>query len=409
MRKLKPLAFLGLAAIFGGIALAAQAPNIMAEWASVKAPSPPALSAVTVDPAKTALLIISFDKKVCSAADRTRCPAAIPKVKALLDAARAAHMLVVHGYTTTQMPADMAPDLAPTASEPIVRAAGDKFLNSGLDKILKDKGITDVIVAGTAGNGAVLFTVVGGATQGFNLIVPVDTMPADSAYHEQFALVEMNDIGFLHARTKLTRSDMIAFAGQPARSQGAGEPDIMREWASIRPPAAPTLAPVTIDAAKTALLVMDFNSENCTPQMRARCAAAIPAVRKLLDTARARKMFVVQVITTAMKPADIVSELKPAAGEPVLQIQGDKFYRSDLEKMLKEKGITRVIATGSTGNGAVLLTTIGGVSRGFDVVVPVDTMPGATAYHEQFAIFEIADVNFLHAHSVLTRSDMIRF
>jgi hypothetical protein len=32
-----------------------------------------------------------------------------------------------------------------------------------------------------------------------------------------------------------------------------------------------------------------------------------------------------------------------------------------------------------------------------------------TAYHEQFAIFEIADVNFLHARASLTRSEMIQF
>jgi hypothetical protein len=56
----------------------------------------------------------------------------------------------------------------------------------------------------------------------------------------------------------------------------------------------------------------------------------------------------------------------------------------------------------------VLLTTIGGASRGFNMVVPVDTMPAEMAYHEQFAIFEIADVTFLHAHATLPRSDMIK-
>jgi nicotinamidase-related amidase len=110
-----------------------------------------------------------------------------------------------------------------------------------------------------------------------------------------------------------------------------------------------------------------------------------------------------------MKVADVVDALAPRPGEPVLQVQGDKFYRSDLERLLKEKGITTVIATGTSGNGAVLLTTIGGVSRGFNVIVPVDTMPSASAYHEQFTIFEIADVNFLNAHATLTRSDMIGF
>ena len=110
-----------------------------------------------------------------------------------------------------------------------------------------------------------------------------------------------------------------------------------------------------------------------------------------------------------MKPGDEVRALAPVAGEPVIQVQGDKFYASELEKLLKDKGITTAILTGSTGNGAVMLTAIGGVSRGFNMVVPIDTMPADDAYHEQFAIFEIEDVNFLHAHCTLTRSDMINF
>ena len=51
-----------------------------------------------------------------------------------------------------------------------------------------------------------LFSMIGGATQGLsliNLIVPLDTMPADCPYHEQFAIVEMADIGFLRNRLRL--------------------------------------------------------------------------------------------------------------------------------------------------------------------------------------------------------------
>jgi hypothetical protein len=38
---------------------------------------------------------------------------------------------------------------APTADEPSVRSGPDKFLNTNLDKILKDKGIQTVIATGT--------------------------------------------------------------------------------------------------------------------------------------------------------------------------------------------------------------------------------------------------------------------
>ncbi len=267
MRRSGPSVALFVAALTAGPAFAAPAPDIMREWASVRAPSPPQLATVTVDPKTTALLIISFDKMVCSAADRKRCPPAIPKVKSLLDSARAQGMMVVHGYATAQMPSDVQPDLVPIDGEPIVHAPADKFLNSGLADILRAHGIGNVIVAGTAGNGAVLFTVVGGATQGFDLIVPADTMPADSAYHEQYALVEMNDIGFLHQHVKLTSSDRIVFQSAPAPPRG-DDPDVLRAWPAITPPVAPEITHATLDAAKSALLVMDFNKANCTPEKR---------------------------------------------------------------------------------------------------------------------------------------------
>jgi nicotinamidase-related amidase len=265
-----------------------------------------------------------------------------------------------------------------------------------------------VVVTGTAGNDAVLFTVVGGATVGFDLIVPVDTMPADTAYHEQFAINEMNDIGFIKARVTLTQTEMILFPADPL-PKAMEQPAILREWDTIMPPPPPALIPVTVDRSKTALLVMDFNKAVCTPAARPRCSAAIPRIRALLDSARTTNMALVHIITPNMKPSDVVDALAPHAGEPVLQVQGDKFYRSELENWLKARGITTVIATGTSGNGAVLLTTIGGVLRGFNVIIPIDTMPSATAYHEQFTIFEIADVNLLRANATLTRSDMIRF
>lgn len=191
--------------------------------------------------------------------------------------------------------------------------------------------------------------------------------------------------------------------------QAAEAPDIMREWATIKAPAPPTLRPVTIDAPKTALLVMDFSKMNCVPERRARCVPAAQKVRSLLDEARAHRVFVVHVINTAMKTTDIVDALAPIQGETVIQVQGDKFHASELEKLLKDRGITTVIATGSSGNGAVLLTTIGGASRGFEMIVPVDTMPSDSAYHEQLTIAEIASVGFVNEHATITRSDMIRF
>jgi nicotinamidase-related amidase len=191
---------------------AADQPDIVREWSSVvPPPSAPPLTAVTVVPEKTALLLIAFDKNVCNGQVRDRCPAAVPKTRWLLDQARAKHMLVVHAHNNVTRDSDIVPELAPQGGEVVFRTDPDKFLGSDFEKILKERGITTVLLTGTAGNGAVLFTLIAGVSRGFDFFVPVDAIPADSSYHEQFAVFEMADVMFLHALTTLTRSDMIRF------------------------------------------------------------------------------------------------------------------------------------------------------------------------------------------------------
>jgi nicotinamidase-related amidase len=92
-----------------------------------------------------------------------------------------------------------------------VRAGPDKFFKTDLEKILADKGITTVIVAGTAANGAVLFTANGAAMRGLNVVVPVDGMSAVDPFIELYAAVHMATAPTLSARATLTRSDMIKF------------------------------------------------------------------------------------------------------------------------------------------------------------------------------------------------------
>jgi len=207
--------------------------------------------------------------------------------------------------------------------------------------------------------------------------------------------------------TETTALAFVAFAAflstSPAQAQ-----DILQEWATIKPPPPPEIKAVTLDPKKTALIVMDFNRKNCVPAQRARCAAVLPKVQKLLAAVRAKGMVVVHTYTPNMEQADISQDVTPAAGERVLQVRGDKF-QGDLEKYLKDKGITTILLAGTSGNGAVLFTAIGGSQRRFKVVVPIDAMPADTAYQEQFAIWEIANGPGVREDSTLTKLDMITF
>ena len=66
-------------------------------------------------------------------------------------------------------------------------------------------------MVGTQANGSVLFTTVGAAMRGFKVVVPIDTLPADTAYQEQLAIWEIANAPGIAGEATLTRTDMLKF------------------------------------------------------------------------------------------------------------------------------------------------------------------------------------------------------
>ena len=201
--------FIAAASAVMGLGSMGHAASVVDEWASIKQPAPPMLKPVTVDKQTTALLMLDFMNQNCG--KRPRCMASIPAMKKLLAAARAAKATVVYSIIANSTPADVVKDVAPEASEPHVLSGPDKFLNTDLDKILKDKGIKTVIAVGTSSNGAVLFTAAGAAFRGMDVIVPVDGMSAVDAVAEYSTAIDFQTAPLLSNKTTLTKSDMITF------------------------------------------------------------------------------------------------------------------------------------------------------------------------------------------------------
>ena len=99
----------------------------------------------------------------------------------------------------------------------------------------------------------------------------------------------------------------------------------------------------------------------------------------------------------------------PGADEPHVLSGPDKFLRTDLDKILKDKGITTVIVTGTASNGAVLYTASGAVFRGMNVIVPVDGLSAAEAYADLASVFMFMNAPQVSAKTTLTKTDMIKF
>jgi nicotinamidase-related amidase len=208
VRHLLPLAALAAVLVY---AAPAPAQTIIDEWASVKALPPPALKPVTVDPKTTALLVLDMVNQFCNPQRYTRCPGMIPTVKKLLTEARAKGALVVYTSIPQTTKTDVVTDLAMSGNEPFVQSWLDKFLNSDLEKTLKDKGITTIIITGLAYNGAVLYTSGEAALKGFSVVVPVDAITAITTYAEQFSVWQLGNAPIISTKITLTKSDMIKF------------------------------------------------------------------------------------------------------------------------------------------------------------------------------------------------------
>jgi len=189
--------------------------------------------------------------------------------------------------------------------------------------------------------------------------------------------------------------------------------DIITDWASVKPPPVPELKPVTVDPKTTALLVLDFMKANCG--VRPRCVAAVPNVKKLIDTARGHNMFIAYNLTgQSPKVEDMVDPvLAPRAGGHLIKNgRGpNKWYNSDLEQALKDKGITTVIISGTSAQGAVAGTTQGATERGFKAIVPVDGMASEDAFNELYAAYHLAKGGpvALVQNVTVTRSDLISY
>lgn len=204
-----PLSRAACSALFVVAPALCSAQTIVDEWANVKAPPAPALKNVAVDPKTTALLMLDFVPPTCGA--RPRCVASLPALRKLLEEARARGVLVAHSVTATTKAEDILKDVAPRAGEPIVASSVDKFRNTELEKILKDKGIQTVIVTGTAAHGAVLNTVTGAVLRGMKVILPVDGMSASDAYTEQYVAWHMTNAPAVSPNTTLTKIDLLKF------------------------------------------------------------------------------------------------------------------------------------------------------------------------------------------------------
>ena len=196
----------------------------------------------------------------------------------------------------------------------------------------------------------------------------------------------------------------VATGGTVSRSFAS---DIIEEWASVKMPAAPEVKAVTVDPKTTALIMGDLTNQLCGK--RPRCVAALPAMKKLLGEARAAKVAVIYSTPPNAPASDIIADVAPSAGEPSVQSGVDKFFKTNLEQILKDKGIETIILVGTSAEGLVTYTGGTAALRGLKVVVPVDGMASVEPFAEQYVAWHMTHAPIVSSKVTLTRTGLIKF
>lgn len=185
---------------------------------------------------------------------------------------------------------------------------------------------------------------------------------------------------------------------------------------TLQMPANPDPVAVALNPATTALLIFDIVDPICTS--RTICQTQmLPVIASLL--ARARKAGVtIAYGTRAPHMSHWLPEVLPAPGDIKIESQAqDRFYNTELDKLLKAKGIATLILTGWKVSGSVTYTSVGATLRGYTVVVPIDASLDATDYEIAIGQYQILHQNSSNAAneplknraSTLSRTDLITF
>jgi len=185
---------------------------------TLQMPSPPDPVPVVLNPATTALLIFDIVDPICTR--QPNCTGQmVPAIAALLARARKTGVTVAYGTRAPTM-SNWLPEVSPAPGDiKIESQAQDRFYNTDLDKTLKAKGITTLILTGWKVSGSVTYTSVGATLRGYTVVVPVDASLDATDYEVAIGLYQILHQHSANAANEalknrastLSRTDLITF------------------------------------------------------------------------------------------------------------------------------------------------------------------------------------------------------
>ncbi len=91
--------------------------------------------------------------------------------------------------------------------------------------------------------------------------------------------------------------------------------------------------------------------------------------------------------------AEIVEQLKPGKESIIIKkTRYSGFYQTNLDTLLRNLGVGRMILTGVVTNICILYTAADAVMRGYEVVVPQDCVAALSDEDQRFALKQLREV-----------------
>jgi nicotinamidase-related amidase len=157
-------------------------------------------------------------------------------------------------------------------------------------------------------------------------------------------------------------------------------------------------------------LITDFDFPD-GPAVRRALARRAAAIRRLLETAHTHRVPVIYAndnlgawrsdapaliahCTGAARPgAALVRSLSPAANdEIILKPRHSAFFGTPLVALLDDRHVDTLVIAGISAESCVWMTACDAHTRGFDIVVPADSMAGASTRALRATLTGLKDV-----------------
>jgi nicotinamidase-related amidase len=173
------------------------------------------------------------------------------------------------------------------------------------------------------------------------------------------------------------------------------------------------LSKVSLPAKKTGLLLADMLVDFVSPRGQLfvpDTQKTIGPLRSLVGKARTAGTLIVYIqdwhrpddpefsiwgphAIQDTKGTGVIPELAPAPQDFVVRKRTyDPFFATDLDLLLRQKGIWNLVITGTVANICVLHAAASASLRGYKVVVPIDAISALNPFDFQAALRQIAFV-----------------